>query len=224
MSKEQQTENMSEGSTTQPDTNTPLKVGGKRKPYTKRSGVWLHFTEYLDEEGYRRCKCNYCGQSYACASKSCGTSTLWAHVRGCKANPSNNSSSQTQLILQTNNDDEDNATQESKDSLVPWKFEQKYARKALAEMIIIDELPFSFVEGMGFRKYMKVCQSAHVIPSRSTITRDCFQLFLDEKAKLKAQMKLATHRVCLTTDAWTSIQQVNYMCVTTHFIDNDWKL
>ena len=31
-------------------------------------------------------------------------------------------------------------------------------------------------------------------------------------------------RVCLTTDTWTSIQNVNYMVLTAHFIDNDWKL
>ncbi|KAG6722721.1 hypothetical protein I3842_03G174000 [Carya illinoinensis] len=31
-------------------------------------------------------------------------------------------------------------------------------------------------------------------------------------------------RVCLTTDTWTSIQNINYMCVTAHFIDNNWKL
>ena len=31
-------------------------------------------------------------------------------------------------------------------------------------------------------------------------------------------------RVCLTTDTWTSIQRTNYMCVTAHFIDDDWVL
>ncbi|CAN1278852.1 Zinc finger BED domain-containing protein RICESLEEPER 2 [Linum perenne] len=31
-------------------------------------------------------------------------------------------------------------------------------------------------------------------------------------------------RICLTTDTWTSIKQMNYMCLTAHFIDRDWKL
>ena len=31
-------------------------------------------------------------------------------------------------------------------------------------------------------------------------------------------------RVCLTTDTWTSIQKINYMCLTTHFIDRNWIL
>ena len=29
-------------------------------------------------------------------------------------------------------------------------------------------------------------------------------------------------RVCVTTDTWTFIQNLNYMVVTTHFIDGDW--
>ena len=28
--------------------------------------------------------------------------------------------------------------------------------------------------------------------------------------------------VCVTTDTWTSIQNLNYMAVTAHFIDGDW--
>ncbi|OMO50231.1 hypothetical protein CCACVL1_30563 [Corchorus capsularis] len=31
-------------------------------------------------------------------------------------------------------------------------------------------------------------------------------------------------RVSLTTDTWTSIQKSNYMCVTAHYVDDDWKL
>lgn len=30
--------------------------------------------------------------------------------------------------------------------------------------------------------------------------------------------------VCLTTDTWTSIQRINYMCITAHFIDGSWTL
>jgi hypothetical protein len=31
-------------------------------------------------------------------------------------------------------------------------------------------------------------------------------------------------RVCLTTDCWTSIQNLNYMCNTAHFNDSEWNL
>lgn len=28
----------------------------------------------------------------------------------------------------------------------------------------------------------------------------------------------------MTTDSWTSIQRINYMCLTAHFIDGNWNL
>ncbi|GFZ13191.1 hypothetical protein Acr_23g0015760 [Actinidia rufa] len=43
-----------------------------------------------------------------------------------------------------------------------------------------------------------------------------------ERGKLKKMLK--GRRICLTTDTWTSIQNFNYMCLTAHFIDDDWKL
>jgi len=56
------------------------------------------------------------------------------------------------------------------------------------------------------------------------ITRDCFKLYLEESRKLKTFLKKSCVRVCLTTDTWTSIQNLNYICLTAHFIDEDWKL
>ena len=43
---------------------------------------------------------------------------------------------------------------ESSGRLVPWVFNFEECKKALAEMIILDELSFRFVEGFGFRKFM----------------------------------------------------------------------
>ncbi|XP_073152733.1 zinc finger BED domain-containing protein RICESLEEPER 2-like [Henckelia pumila] len=49
-----------------------------------------------------------------------------------------------------------------------------------------------------------------------------YDLFLVEKAKI--QSVIGDLRVSITTDTWTSIQNINYMVVTAHFLDNDWKL
>ncbi|MFQ6645722.1 hypothetical protein Gotur_019092 [Gossypium turneri] len=70
-------------------------------------------------------------------------------------------------------------------------------------MIVINELPFKFVESEGFRKFMfATCPRFH-IPSRSTMTRDVYQLYLDERSKIKQLLKSSCSRVCLTTDIWT---------------------
>ena len=36
--------------------------------------------------------------------------------------------------------------------------------------------------------------------------------------------ELNGHRVCVTTNTWTSIQNINYMCVTAHWITKGFKL
>ena len=62
------------------------------------------------------------------------------------------------------------------------------------------------------------------IPSRYTIARDCYYLFVQEKKKLHALLTSQCQRVSLTTDTWTSIQNVSYLCLTAHFIDSGWNL
>ncbi|TXG57250.1 hypothetical protein EZV62_018563 [Acer yangbiense] len=54
-------------------------------------------------------------------------------------------------------------------------------------MIVIDELPFSFVEGKGFREFIRNACPRFDIPSQRTVTRDVLQLYVDEKAMLKRE-------------------------------------
>uniref|UniRef100_A0A803MBI4 Transposase n=1 Tax=Chenopodium quinoa TaxID=63459 RepID=A0A803MBI4_CHEQI len=61
------------------------------------------------------------------------------------------------------------------------------------------------------------------IPSRVTIARDCVKLYYSEKERLREMFK-ACQRISVTTDTWTSIQRINYLCLTAHFIDSEWKL
>ncbi|PRQ26489.1 putative ribonuclease H-like domain-containing protein [Rosa chinensis] len=41
---------------------------------------------------------------------------------------------------------------------------------------------------------------------------------------IKGFLSSSDQRVSLTTDSWTSIQNINYMVLTAHFIDLNWKL
>src|SRR4051812_11292052 len=56
--------------------------------------------------------------------------------------------------------------------------------KGCVKMIIIDELPFSFVEGEGFRHFCEMACAHWNVPSRKTIARDVINLFYSEKEKL----------------------------------------
>ena len=92
------------------------------------------------------------------------------------------------------------------------------------EMIIRDELPFSHVEGQGFINFMRVLQPKFNLPSRRTIARDVWNVYIAEKMKIRDALVSRSQMVSLTTDTWTSIQNINYMVLTAHFIDDGWKL
>jgi len=52
-------------------------------------------------------------------------------------------------------------------------------------MTVIDELPFRFVENVRFRLMMFVCCPALNMPSRISIARDIYHLYVDERVKFK---------------------------------------
>lgn len=187
-----QSENQIQGTQTQPSTNETTGEGGSKTATNEKmksksgsgkgkSKVWDHFKKFTDEEGKRKCKSNYCETEYFCDSKIHGTSSLWAHVNSCRKNPASVSLKQTQLNLQPIREGVD----ENLGSLTSWKFDQELCRRKLNEMIIKDELPFRIVEGEGFGEFVNTLQPRFKIPSRWTISRDCYQLFLVENERLR---------------------------------------
>ncbi|XP_028768435.1 zinc finger BED domain-containing protein RICESLEEPER 2-like [Neltuma alba] len=192
----------------------------RKQPEKKQSQVWDHFTKLPLEEtnGEVRAACKYCNIDYACDPTKHGTTSLKRHLRKCQRNPHKAAQIPKQSML--------NYTTPSGQagSLMPHMFNQKRCRRALAEFIICDELPFRLVEKQGFKNFVKELEPRFQIPSRTTVARDCWQLYLGEVRILKNLLRQCTNRISLTTDCWTSVQNFNYLCLTAHFIDNDWKL
>ncbi|KAH9698266.1 BED-type domain-containing protein [Citrus sinensis] len=141
-----------------------------------------------------------------------GTSTLRNHLLCCPD------------YLNTFEDENQTTSHEMKDESKSHVFDKEACRKALTRLIIIDELPFSFVEKEGFQQYSKQLEPNFDLPSRRTLARDVYKLFCDEKQKLRNFFVSNKQRVCITIDAWTSIQNYYYMVITAHFIDSEWKL
>ncbi|WJX09507.1 cellulase [Trifolium repens] len=146
-----------------------------------------------------------------------GTSNLANHLRmQCKKFPKDRDPSQTVLSFQ---DSKGSGTE-----VVAVQFDSELCRQALARMLIVDELPFSFVENEGFRYFMSVTQPRFKLPGRMAIARDCLNLYTSEKHKLRNIFTKTNQSVSLTTDTWTSVQNINYMVLTAHFIDENWKM
>ena len=144
---------------------------------------------------------------------------MWAHLLKCKKILGAIDISQTTLSFQAKK--AGGFEGEFSKELVVAKFSIERIRMALARMIIVDELPFRFVEHDGFICFMGVFEPRFPVPSHLMVARDYIKLWFGEREKLISYLKLG-QRVSLTTNTWTSIQNVNYMCLTCHYIDGDW--
>jgi hypothetical protein len=192
----------------------------RAKTVSKPSAAWEHFTrDETSSQDEPMAHCNYCGTGYKCHPKVNGTSSMLYHVGNCaqyKSLKARQDKSQTKFTFE--------AKSGESNALMIAKYDEKKIRSALTEMIIEDELPFLFVDGNGFKKFMRVVEPRFHLPSRYTTMKDCMKMYLKGKSELKHMFMTTNQRVCLTTDTWTSIQNLNYMCVTAHFIDHKWKL
>ncbi|CAL2270864.1 unnamed protein product [Prunus armeniaca] len=181
---------------------------GKKKPCKKESDVWEHFEKYdlvLDmkavdgtkrKEVEKRAKCKYYSATCASDTKKNGTNNMHKDKNTRKLTFD---ASKGNALLSNNFNKDD-----------------------CIRMVVRDELPFSFVEGEGFREFCSVECPQFNPPSRRTLGRIFLEMYTNMKEKLKVDLR--SHRICLTTDTWTSVQNVNYMVLTVHFVDSDYKM
>lgn len=71
-----------------------------------------------------------------------------------------------------------------------------------------------------FREYSQDLQPLFKL--RWTVARNFLQIYEEELYKLKDVLKNQT--VSITNDTWTSIQNINYSCLTVHWVDETWVL
>ncbi|XP_040369412.1 uncharacterized protein LOC112187027 [Rosa chinensis] len=183
--------------------------------------VWQHFEKMKNPDGSwvkpARSKCKYCPQTYASCSRSNGTSAMRTHVMfQCRKSPIYVPNKKQKFLTF------DSA--ESGGKLISVAYDKTTSKLACAKMVVRDELPFSFVENEGFKEFMKVTQPLFKSPSRRTIARDILKLYEAERERIRGWISVNQQRLSLTTDTWTSIQNINYMVLTGHFIDASWKL
>jgi hypothetical protein len=82
----------------------------------------------------------------------------------------------------------------SKNLMIAMYFE-KLIRDTLCEMIIVDEMPFSTVEMMGFKKLFRVLEPRFKLPSRYIVMKDCVKLYLNHKNAMKTEFLMTGQRI-----------------------------
>ena len=95
------------------------------------------------------------------------------HIKTCEAYKTfreQQGGSQQNLTVEGN--------KENKSNLVLAKgWSQDTRRRVVTKMIIMSELPLSFVDNKGFRHFYNVATPQFVMSSRRTISRDVMELF-----------------------------------------------
>ncbi|KAK9221778.1 hypothetical protein WN944_010207 [Citrus x changshan-huyou] len=183
------------------------------------SEAWEHFIQLSSDPPHPRSKCRYCGKEYKCGFNK-GTSNLLGHIRErCLKYPGRAQVDKKQKTLSYQL-----VKNREPCSLVLVTYSVEACREAIAKFIIKDEMSFRVVEGEGFREMLGVFENRFKVPSRTTIAHDILQLYKKTKKDLIDFFVSSHQRVCLTTDTWTSAQNLCYMCLTAHFIDNNWTL
>ncbi len=96
---------------------------------------------------------------------------------------------------------------------------------AIARWVATDCRPVNIVEDSGLRDVIRLASSdpAYMLPLQGTIVTHIEELYeTDTEAKMNLLQN--ANAVALTGDHWTSVSNQNYLGVTAHHIDTDWKL
>ncbi|KAL2942301.1 putative AC transposase [Bienertia sinuspersici] len=93
------------------------------------------------------------------------------------------------------------------------------------QFIIADELPFSFDESSNYEYFVRVAlQPQYRKVARNTLKRRTRQSYYAYRGYLMEMFRTYDGRVSLTSDTWTLTYGEPFVCVTAHWIDDDWVL
>lgn len=175
----------------------------------KRSLVWLEFLTFDKTEssdGKQRSICKHCQKASFITDPHYGTQNMQRHLRKCSAyekymkNQGGNASNKGKI------------------------FNQIVYRNLVAKAIIKHGYAFSWVEHDGNREIHAYLSDDVKFICRNTAKADCLKMHKTLKAQLKETLSKVSSRISLTCDMWTSCQTEGYLCLTAHYVDDNWKL
>ncbi|XP_078158871.1 uncharacterized protein LOC144554425 [Carex rostrata] len=133
----------------------------KRQCKTSRrdSDIWNYF-KHNEDKMNPRASCVYCEKSYAADRSRHGTKSLWNHLMYlCPNSPCREEDPKQKKLSLEPQDGQVSA------KLKAVTFSVDDCRKALAKMVMVDEMAFRVVEGEGFKIFVKTVQPMFKVPS-----------------------------------------------------------
>ncbi|KAJ1253533.1 hypothetical protein BS78_K242300 [Paspalum vaginatum] len=190
----------------------------KRRDKKTTSEVWDYFTKTtVEKKGDKGnievevwAKCKKCAFKTRGESNR-GTTVFWNHLK----NKHNLVRGQQELHLQSGG----NST-----VVQNFKFDPDDSLKKFYKAVIMHDYPFKMVDHEFFVDFIKSLRPHFAFKCRTTTRNDTMKIYSDEKKMLFDQLKLLSCRFSATMDMWTSNQNKGYMCITIHWIDDNWGM
>ncbi|GMI66348.1 DAYSLEEPER [Hibiscus trionum] len=169
----------------------------------RTSPVWDHYTFIKLPEGLFA-ECKYCKTKRYKANSYIGTSNPKRHTEKCKS---------YKEFLATN----PNSSSET-------SFDQKRYCELFSEAILCHGYALSVVEHDKLRVLHNYLNLNVKDISRYSITKACMLKHEMHKKLLIDSMHSVVSRICFTCDGWSACTSRSYFALTTHYVDNNWKL
>ena len=188
--------------------NSALKIKQAKK---KTSPGWKHFNEIFVEENVddmvikkAMAACMYCDDVLPAPSNQ-GTTSLWNHYHSF-------------------HDDAKEKPSITKKSLDNWRYDENSSIRKYYIAIIMHEYPINFCEHEYTNDFIRSLRPDFPIMGHKGSRTKIMEIFYNEKKKLFDRFASLDCWFSCTMDMWTSNQNKGYLCVTCHFIDDEWKI
>lgn len=157
----------------------------------RKSWIWMHFDEIGNT---RTCKCKYCPASFVIS----GTGTMSKHMR----------SKHSALLSQSN----ESPMISTGEIMQQFKYDVNAAHKAYDEFVVSGGHAFTLGEQPAFRKFISKLRPLYK-PLSGTAVKD---RLMETYERLRHQVigRLSKSKVALTTDLWTSPNNLSFMGIT----------
>jgi hypothetical protein len=101
--------------------------------------------------------------------------------------------------------------------------DQDISHEELVRILAIHGHATRMVEQKNFGKLVSHLNPAVKIQSHINLMRSTFDLFRQEKSRLKEKLTALSCRVCLSASIWHYDPLLVFLCLTVHYIDDEWE-
>ena len=84
----------------------------------------------------------------------------------------------------------------------------------LSRLIIMENLPFKFVESLYFKNFAAALDSSFHMPCYKTLKKTISKTFLNERENIKSALNCNLSEISVTVDGWTSANNEPFYGIT----------